>query len=390
MERAMTQQTDTILTPSRNKVLIVDDTPANIDVLRKTLAPEGYDISVATSGEAALKITSRLKPDLILLDIMMPGIDGYETCRRIKNDAAIKNTAIIFISAKNETEDVVKGFAMGGVDYINKPFQQEEVCARVRTQVNLKSLTEMRENLLSRLGSSVNRLTALDALKNKFLGMAAHDLRNPLVSISGLSELLLDESNDFSDEDVKEFIATMHDASQHMLCLVNELLDTSVIESGNLELNLKNCSLRELLLKRIHINEMLAEKKQMKIQHSLDDLPDFKLDTNRVTQIVDNLLTNAIKYSPPGSNIFVSLENGNGSAKVSVRDEGPGISPEDQGKLFGGFQKLSAQPTGGERSTGLGLSIVKKMVEAHQGTIGVDSQLGDGSTFHFTISQNLG
>ncbi|MDA0690271.1 MAG: hybrid sensor histidine kinase/response regulator [Nitrospinae bacterium] len=385
----MTQQTELKTSLLRNKVLIVDDTPANIDVLRKTLAPEGYELSVATSGEAAVKIAARLKPDLILLDIMMPGIDGYETCRRIKSDVNNRDTAIIFISAKNETADVVKGFSMGAVDYINKPFQHEEVCSRVRTQVNLRALTEMRESLLSRLKDSVNKLTEMDEMKNRFLGMAAHDLRNPLVSIRGLSELLLDENNTFSDGDVKEFIATMHDASQYMLSLVNDLLDTSVIASGNLTINLKKCSLKELVEKVVRANERLAENKQMKIQLSLEDVPEFNIDPNRITQVVENLLTNAIKYSSPGSNIYVSLESVDDSAKVGVRDEGPGISLEDQKKLFGGFQKLTAQPTGGESSTGLGLAIVKKMVEAHQGTLDIESQMEVGTTFSFKISKNL-
>ena len=385
----MTQQTELKTSLLRNKVLIVDDTPANIDVLRKTLAPEGYELSVATSGEAAVKIAARLKPDLILLDIMMPGIDGYETCRRIKSDVNNRDTAIIFISAKNETADVVKGFSMGAVDYINKPFQHEEVCSRVRTQVNLRALTEMRESLLSRLKDSVNKLTEMDEMKNRFLGMAAHDLRNPLVSIRGLSELLLDENNTFSDGDVKEFIATMHDASQYMLSLVNDLLDTSVIASGNLTINLKKCSLKELVEKVVRANERLAENKQMKIQLSLEDVPEFNIDPNRITQVVENLLTNAIKYSSPGSNIYVSLESVDDSAKVGVSDEGPGISLEDQKKLFGGFQKLTAQPTGGESSTGLGLAIVKKMVEAHQGTLDIESQMEVGTTFSFKISKNL-
>ena len=385
----MTQQTELKTSLLRNKVLIVDDTPANIDVLRKTLAPEGYELSVATSGEAAVKIAVRLKPDLILLDIMMPGIDGYETFRRIKSDVNNRDTAIIFISAKNETADVVKGFSMGAVDYINKPFQHEEVCSRVRTQVNLRALTEMRESLLSRLKDSVNKLTEMDEMKNRFLGMAAHDLRNPLVSIRGLSELLLDENNTFSDGDVKEFIATMHDASQYMLSLVNDLLDTSVIASGNLTINLKKCSLKELVEKVVRANERLAENKQMKIQLSLEDVPEFNIDPNRITQVVENLLTNAIKYSSPGSNIYVSLESVDDSAKVGVRDEGPGISLEDQKKLFGGFQKLTAQPTGGESSTGLGLAIVKKMVEAHQGTLDIESQMEVGTTFSFKISKNL-
>ncbi|GJL78899.1 MAG: hypothetical protein NPINA01_18880 [Nitrospinaceae bacterium] len=389
MKIEMNQDTEARNSVLGNKVLIVDDTPANIDVLRKTLEPEGYELSVATSGESALKIASHFKPDLILLDIMMPGIDGYETCRRLKRDAGNKDIVVIFISAKNETKDVVKGFSMGAVDYINKPFHHEEVCARVRTHINLRSLTELREKLFSKLENNVNRLTELGELKNKFLGMAAHDLRNPLVSIRGLSDLLLDKNNQFSDEQVREFITTMHDASQHMLCLVNDLLDTSVIESGKLSLSLKKCSLHGLIEKVVRANRRLAEKKQMEIQLSLADLPDLYLDPNRITQVLENLISNAVKFSSPGSNIFVSIESANEDVKVSVRDEGPGISEEDQKKLFKGFQKLSARPTGGESSTGLGLAIVKKMVEAHGGTLDVESRLGVGSTFSFTISKNL-
>ena len=247
----------------------------------------------------------------------------------------------------------------------------------------------MNEDLLSELNANVEKLKELNELKNKFLGMAAHDLRNPLVSIRGLSELLLDENNEFSIEEINELIETMHDASKHMIDLVNDLLDTSVIESGNLDLDLKFCSLVDLAQKRIQANKILAENKNMKINHTLDDIPDFNLDPNRITQVIDNLLTNAIKFSSPGTQIFVFLRNVKEGVKMSVQDQGPGLSESDQKKLFVGFQKLSARPTGGESSTGLGLAIVKKMVEAHHGTLSVESQLGVGSTFSFTLSKEL-
>jgi PAS domain S-box-containing protein len=260
---------------------------------------------------------------------------------------------------------------------------------RIENKENLISEKEKKENLFAELKDHVNRLKELDELKNKFLGMAAHDLRNPLVSIRGLSELLLDKNNKFSDEEVKELIETMHDASKHMFDLVNDLLDTSVIESGKLELELETCSLKKLAFKRVHAHELLAENKKMKIHHSLEDIPEFYLDPNRVIQIIDNLLTNAIKFSNPGSNIFVSLKKISAGIKFCVRDEGPGISDSDQEKLFEDFQKLSARPTGGESSTGLGLAIVKKMVEAHSGAMCVESRLGVGSTFSFTLSNRL-
>lgn len=366
------------LNPSDFTLLIVDDTPGNIDVLRKTLEPEGYRVSVAPNGEIALKIVSRSLPDLILLDIMMPGIDGFETCRRLKADPASREVPVIFITARNETEDVVKGFLLGGVDYIIKPFRHEEVCARVRTHLRLR-------HLMKELETRNRELVDLNDLKNKFLGMASHDLRNPLASIRGFSEILLDDGDDLPQETREEFLKIIYSVSDNMSNMVNDLLDISVIESGKLELQLQPGSLKKLTEERIRIHETIAEKKKIAFHTSFADVPDFPFDPNRISQVLDNLIGNAVKFSPFDKKIFISLEREGEMAKVSVRDEGPGILPEDQKKLFQHFQKLSARPTGGETSSGLGLAIVKKMVEAHHGVVGVHSQAGSGATFSFKI-----
>ena len=229
------------------------------------------------------------------------------------------------------------------------------------------------------------QLFELNQLKNKFLGIAAHDLRNPLASIRGFSELLLGDDMGSLTEDQHEFIKTIHSLSQDMLNLVNDLLDVSVIESGKLELKRQPGSLKVLIEERIRINSILAEKKQIKLHESLATVPEVSFDYSRIVQVVDNLISNAIKYSPSGSNIFVSLSQQGMKAQISVRDEGPGIEPEEQKRLFGEFQRLSTKPTGGEKSTGLGLSIVKKIVEAHNGTTAVESQPGAGSIFTFIL-----
>lgn len=248
---------------------------------------------------------------------------------------------------------------------------------------------EVTSRLLKKLvlnhSAAERQLFELNQLKNKFLGIAAHDLRNPLASIRGFSELLLSDDMGSLTEDQHEFIKTIHSLSQDMLNLVNDLLDVSVIESGKLELKRQPGSLKVLIEERIHINSILAKNKQMKLHESLATVPEVSFDYSRITQVVDNLISNAIKYSPSGSNIFVSLNQQGMKAQISVRDEGPGIEPEEQKRLFGEFQRLSTKPTGGEKSTGLGLSIVKKIVEAHNGTAAVESQPGAGSTFTFIL-----
>ena len=248
---------------------------------------------------------------------------------------------------------------------------------------------EVTSRLLKKLvlnhSAAERQLFELNQLKNKFLGIAAHDLRNPLASIRGFSELLLSDDMGSLTEDQHEFIKTIHSLSQDMLNLVNDLLDVSVIESGKLELKRQPGSLKVLIEERIRINSILAKNKQMKLHESLATVPEVSFDYSRIAQVVDNLISNAIKYSPSGSNIFVSLNQQGMKAQISVRDEGPGIEPEEQKRLFGEFQRLSTKPTGGEKSTGLGLSIVKKIVEAHNGTTAVESQPGAGSTFTFIL-----
>ena len=366
------------------RIMLVDDTPANIDVLRKTLERDDYEIAVAPNGEMTLKIAPRFNPDLILLDVMMPGIDGFETCQKLKSMNETKNIPIIFITAKNEPEDIIKGFKVGGVDYITKPFRQQEVLARVDNQLALKSSENARKALIKDLESKNIRLENLDEVKNNFLGMAAHDLRNPLASVRGFSEMLIENEANL-DEDSKEMLQMIQDISNHMLDLVNDLLDYSVIESGNIQLEPRQENLKTLLEKRIRLSRIFAEKKKIILCEHLNEIPELPLDSGRIIQVIDNLISNAIKYSPPETQVDISIKNKGGYAWVNVQDEGPGLTEEDQKKLFQEFQNLSSKPTGGESSTGLGLAIVKKIVEAHEGQLKVESFPGKGSTFSFGI-----
>ncbi|MFH1139742.1 MAG: HAMP domain-containing sensor histidine kinase [Pseudomonadota bacterium] len=257
----------------------------------------------------------------------------------------------------------------------------EKLADETHREVN----NQLLRDLVLKYSAAERKLVELNQIKNRFLGMAAHDLRNPLVSIRGFSEILLSQDLGAINDDQKEFLAMINQASGQMLALVNDLLDVSAIESGKLSLKMQPGSLTDLIEERIRLNGPSAAHKNIVTNAALDPPPRALFDYGRLTQVVDNLIGNAIKFSQPGTEILVSLSWTPQTVKVSVRDQGPGLSEEDKSKIFGEFQRLSAQPTGGEKSTGLGLSIVKKIVEGHGGTIEVKDAPGQGSDFIFQI-----
>ncbi|MBN1309983.1 MAG: HAMP domain-containing histidine kinase [Anaerolineae bacterium] len=232
-------------------------------------------------------------------------------------------------------------------------------------------------------------LRSLNEIKDKFLGIAAHDLRSPLSNIQ-LAAAMLSKSPVELDEDERKFLVGDIDRqTRYMLTLIDDLLDVSQIESGYLELHMEQFSLSQFLGDAVHRHANLAISKNMQVH--LSEVPDSAIcaDPLRLRQVIDNLLSNAVKYSQPGSSITVWAEEKKAEWKISVQDEGPGIRPEDKERLFKYFGRLSTRPTGGEKSTGLGLAISRRIVEAHNGQIGVESEPGKGSTFWFTVSADL-
>ncbi len=335
----------------------------------------------ASSGERALEFYDEFKPNLVLLDVMMPGIDGFETCRRIKSTYGEKSAPVIFITAKSESDDVVEGLGAGGADYLPKPFKPKEVLARIRSHLQNQLLAEQQHLL-------VEQLSKANSAKNRFLGMAAHDLRNPLASIRGLAEFLKEGAVGALNPDQLDLIETIHGASQQMLVMVNELLDVATIESGELKLNVEPLNLGDLVSRCSVMINMEAVKKKTTVAFDPPAAPVLlPADSAKMKQVVDNLLSNAVKYSPPGSTIHarVVAEPGRNLVSLSVRDQGPGIPDNERDKLFKDFSRLSIKPTGGEKSTGLGLAICRKIVEAHHGTIVAENQPGGGCEFRVTL-----
>lgn len=362
------------------RILMVDDDRLNLSILAGILRPQGYELSEATSGEAALERYAALSPDLVLLDVMMPGIDGFETCQQLKRKYGDLCAPVIFITAKSESDDVVQGFAAGGVDYLPKPFRAKEVAARIRLHLQNRALIEAQRHL-------VEQLSHANAAKNQLLGMAAHDLRNPLASVRALAGFLQEEATGPLNSDQRDLLGTISEASQSMLDLVNELLDTSVLESGEVSIHFENASLAELLEKEIRLHNINAAGKGTRIELAAGSpMPaQLSFDASKLRQVMANLLSNACKFSPPNSLITVRTELTPGRCTVAVQDQGPGIPEHERHKLFQDFGRTSVRPTAGEKSTGLGLAICRRIMEAHGGSIHAESCPGGGSIFKFTL-----
>jgi signal transduction histidine kinase len=289
---------------------------------------------------------------------------------------------------------LVQGLQVGAVDYVTKPFNPPELLARVRTHLELKHSRD----IILRYGHELRRL---NDEKNEFMGIAAHDLRNPLSAIQGYSEMIVEDARQLKRGDLPATPAwaaeleqngeKIRETAQRMAGMVQNLLDANCIERGEMKLNLAPTDLTTLTSSVVEAQRARAEAKQQMLRLEAATIPlQALVDPGITVQVLENLISNAIKYSPPGKSIFVRLRQADAVVRLEVQDEGPGLSAEDQKKLFGKFARLSAKPTAGEHSTGLGLSIVKKMVEAMNGRVWCESELAHGATFIVEFSMLKG
>jgi signal transduction histidine kinase len=251
---------------------------------------------------------------------------------------------------------------------------------------NMISLNNELGNLTRALHKSNAELENLNSVKNRLLGMAAHDLRSPLAIIEAYSSLLMEELAGTLNSEHEEFLDIIQSTSSFMRGLIDNTLDISVIESGEMELSWKVCNSVELIEKNIQLNRVLADRKNIKIGFTVSgDIPSVALDENKILQVMNNLISNAVKFSPSGSEVSVLLEADEEAVTVSVRDQGPGIPEHEHDNLFKPFGRTSVRATGEEKCTGLGLAIVKNIIEAHKGEVSFKSSPGEGSVFTFKI-----
>lgn len=375
------------MTQLQGHVLVVDDLDTNREALSRMLEREGLTTEGAQDGFDALDKVRAGSFDVILLDVMMPRLDGIQTLAILKQEIGIRDIPVIMLSALNESKAIRECIELGADDYLPKPIDRSLLKARLASCLRRKQLTDNEKNYMVRLESTNEELRRLSLLKSRFLGMAAHDLKNPMTTILVLADQL-SESCDKADTvgSRRKQLHRIHESVQKMLGIIQALLDSAAAESGQLELRLQPADLARMAIEVAEENRVYAESKQIEIRCEVPDAPLVaKVDGARIRDVMDNLINNAIKFSPPSKAILVAIQKADRKAHFKVMDQGPGLSEEDMKLVFGLYQRLSAQPTGSESSTGLGLSIVKQRVELHSGRVWVESQPGEGATFHVEL-----
>ncbi len=360
-------------TPS---ILIVDDTPANLHLLTGMLRDLGYKVRSVSDGQFALRTAKHDPPDLILLDVMMPNMNGYEVCSLLKADDTLSEIPVIFISALNDTMDKVKAFQVGGLDYITKPFQLREVQARVATHLELHKQRHL-------LTVSYEKLRRLEELRDNLVHMIVHDMRSPLTSMKGFLELITIVDGEALSAEGRAYVSIVNQSADSLVEMTTTLLDVSKIEAGEMPLELSVC--QPACIIRSVVDRMDSLRKQRTVSVEVpDETVSVRADPKMLDRIIQNLLGNALKFTPDYGSITVGCDVDNSGLRVFVRDTGPGIPADSRERIFEKFGQVS-QASNQKYSTGLGLTFCKLAVEAHGGSIGVDSELEKGSTFWFTI-----
>lgn len=354
----------------KSKVLIVDDIADNIRVLGQMLSEKNYDITVAMNGVEALESIDAEKPDLILLDINMPGMDGYEVCEKIKANADTSDIPVIFLTANTEIDKVVKGFDVGAVDYITKPFNSKELFSRVKTQLEIINTRRQLEESL--------------AIKNRFFRIIAHDLRSPFNALIGFSNLLLTDTKINSDQK-EAFIQVIHETSRKGLGLLDNLLTWARTQTNTIEQKTEKLNLRLVSETVTQLLGLSALHKNISIENMIPSDIYVMADNQALQTIFRNLVSNAIKFTKEEGNILLQAYSRDNKVVISVNDNGVGIDDEIKENIFRIDKKTTSEGTNKETGTGLGLILVKDFVEKNGGIINVESKVGEGTTFIFTL-----
>jgi light-regulated signal transduction histidine kinase (bacteriophytochrome) len=364
------------------KILLVDDTPENLQLLINILTRQGYKVRPASSGVRALSAVKIDPPDLILLDVMMPEMDGYMVCAQLKADEATRDIPVIFLSALPDAINKVKAFELGGVDYITKPFQVQEVAARVRMQLMLRESQKQlsQQNML--LQQLNQELVRSNQELEQFSYIVSHDLQQPLQGVLGFAKILQMKYQTQLDEEAIEYILRIVGAGERMQDLIQELLAYGQV-TATFPLVPVDCNVvREKAIANLQL--IIAERSA---QLTGSELPTVMGNETQLVQLFQNLISNALKFPRPHVTleIEISAESNAGVWLFRVQDNGIGIEPQDCDRIFELFQRL--HPDREYPGTGIGLATCKKIVERHGGQIWVKSRVGLGSQFYFTLPE---
>lgn len=349
-------------TVKSNYILVVDDIPDNLLLVQLALEQEGHQVVLAHDGETTLKQIKQEPPSLILLDVMMPGMDGYEVTRRIRQDKNIPFIPILLVTAREESS-LVEGLDAGADEFVRKPFQIDELQARVRSMLRLKETIDQRENFVSCL---------------------THDLRTPLVAANRMLDLIAQRAFGDVNSEQQQAIANIVSSNDNMLKMLNTLLETHHYELGQKILSFIPVNLQQLITEVVTELEPLARDKGLELQYDLEpDVAQIKGDRLELRRVITNLIGNAIKFTDTGS-VKVYLSHNESEVIVKVEDTGIGISPQEQQTIFQRYHQGNHRRSG----KGLGLYLCQQIINAHQGKLTVRSQLGKGTIFTFSIPKS--
>jgi signal transduction histidine kinase len=351
------------------RILIVDDTSHIVSLLKHYIRKGGYEVVEASDGREALEVVRLEAPDLILLDAVMPGIDGFDVCQELRGNSKTRFIPIIMVTALNEISDKVKALESGVDDFLTKPVDETILVAKVRSLLRAKHERE-----------------ELEHLKADFASILAHDLRAPLTNILGFAELLLTQKGRRLHDQQRQFVEIIFDSGEKMLDQINNFLDYSKIEAGRFQLQRFKTDIRLSIDSAIQSVSVLAEKKNLSILKKFEDkVPLVYIDGQKIEQVIVNLLSNSVKYTTEGGSIVVSVGVAEGFVEVAVEDTGVEISREEIRQLSRPYSQTRVGLSMRTRGTGLELLVAKMVIEAHSGIMAIEGKTGLGSKFKFTI-----
>lgn len=361
---------------SEYTILVVDDVPTNIMLVQTILRKEGYSQLAADSGKKALEIAEEKQPNLILLDIMMPEMDGYEVLKRLKENPKTNHIPVIIMSALSDMQSVVKGYQLGAIEYVTKPFQREELLKRISHRFELFCIKRIKNELEETIES-----------RDTLYSVIAHDLRSPIGSLKMMNNAISSMiSKDKIGDDVYEMIQMMNKTSEEIFLLLDNLLKWAKNRLNRQIISRQLTDVNELITSTTDIYKPMARQKGLTIEfENTSQTESAMVDVEMIKTIVRNLISNAIKFSKPGGSIVLSEKKEGGYIIVSVKDSGVGIKKEDQPKILEEKTHFTTYGTDNEKGSGLGLMLCKDFVEQHEGKLWFESEEGKGTTFRFSL-----
>ncbi|MEG1864049.1 MAG: hybrid sensor histidine kinase/response regulator [Alistipes sp.] len=367
--------------PEDYTILAVDDITTNIMLLKAVLSRAKYKIITATSGAEALEKVSKESPDLILLDIMMPDMDGYEVLERLKSDPSVRHIPVIFLTALHNPEDIVKGFKLGASDYISKPFNHEELITRVAHHIFLaaaqRTITQQRDELQATVEA-----------RDKMYSVIAHDLRSPIGTLKMVFNMLLvNLTPEQVGADNHEMITMGNNITESTFMLLDNLLKWTKSQTGRMNTVFQKVDICEVVLFASKMSDLVAQVKNIAVEYEIPDPIQVSCDVDMVKTIMRNLMSNAVKFSQEGGRIIISIKETPTHAVISIRDFGTGIKEENLPKLLNPEVAYTTYGTKNEEGSGLGLQLCQNLTQRNGGQITIESKYGEGSTFSFSIAK---